>query len=333
MSGVNQGPTIITRVPGGFISTTSSGSGSADAAPKTSQEARGVFSHKLLDITFKLGTGAFGEAGFNTVKLTGHRVSASVTKLGQAGMNAAQLRIWGMTLSDMNKLSSLGIKQAQDGRKNEVMIEAGDASSNVRSTVFIGEIKSAWVDPQGQPDVPFLVDAFTGVAAALKPVPPTSYRGAIDVATAMQAIAGQMDFKFENHGVSATVVDPYLPSTAREQAKRLAEQAHIEVTFDDKTLAIWPKGAARGNVIPIISAKTGMVGYPTYTSVGVVVTTIYNPQIIPGGSVKVESQLKMAYAQFVVRSLSHALDSEVPSGQWFTRLQLDNLSGGPSPGR
>jgi hypothetical protein len=333
MSGsANQGPTTVTRVPGhGTISTTSSGTGSADTAPKTSQQARGFFSHKKLDVTFYLGTGAFGESGFNTIRLAGLRVSASVVKNGSAGLNTAQLRVWGMTLSQMNQLSSLGLKQAQSARRNEVLLEAGDDRSNVRTTVFHGDIIDCWADPQSQPDVPFLVNAITGYGNALKPVTPTSYKGVADVAVMMHALADRMGLTFENSGVTGkSVIDCYLPGTAKEQAKRLAEQANISMALDDKTLAIWPKGSARGNVIPIISSRTGMVGYPTYTETGVMVTTIYNPQLVAGQRAKVESILKMAYGEFIVGSLTHTLDSEVPSGNWFSRMRLDNLFGGRS---
>jgi len=335
MSGANQGPTITKQVPGGVTTITSSGTGSADAPPPaTPQQQKGFFSHKKLDVTFRLGKGDFGEGGFDTVKLTGLRVSASVIKPGAGGMNTMQMRVWGMKLSMMNRLSTLGL-QVIGGNlglgANYVILEAGDDRSNQRSTVFTGTIFNAYADPSGQPDVPFILDASAGADLALKPVAPSSFKGAVDVASAMQTLAGRTNLTFENSGVSGvTVVDPYLPGTAREQIKRLAEMANIEHKIDDNnTLAIWPKGKGRGNVVVIMSPRTGMVGYPTYTSGAIEVVTIYNPQIVYGTRVKVESVLKMAYGEWEVKVMTHTLDSEVASGNWFTRLHLNNLIGAP----
>jgi len=69
-------------------------------------------SHKRLNVTFTKSdkNGKFAESGTNTVKLTGLRASAVVTKVGGVSMNSLNLRIWGMTLSKMNDLSTLGLK-------------------------------------------------------------------------------------------------------------------------------------------------------------------------------------------------------------------------------
>ena len=213
---------------------------------------------------------------------------------------------------------------------NYVILEAGDDRSNQRSTVFTGTIFNAYADPSGQPDVPFILDASAGADIALEPAAPTSFKGVVDVANAMQTLAGLANRKFENAGVSGvTVVDPYLPGTPREQIKRLAEQANIEWKDDDGTIAIWPKGRGRGNVVVIMSSRTGMVGYPSDTSGAIEVVTIYNPQLVYGTRVKVESILKMAYGEWEVKVMTHTLDSEVPSGNWFTRLHMNNLIGAP----
>jgi hypothetical protein len=40
------------------------------------------FTHKKIDVTFTKGKGNFAESGTNTVKLSGLRVSAMITKAG-----------------------------------------------------------------------------------------------------------------------------------------------------------------------------------------------------------------------------------------------------------
>jgi len=290
-------------------------------------ELHGAFSHKKLDVTFKLGKGQFGESGFNTVKLTGHRVSASVVKAGEAGLWTMQLRMWGLSFDMMNKLSTFGqrviISEGIIQGRNEILLEAGDSSSDARSTVFSGTISQAWADFQGMPDVPFHMMCVLGGIEAMKPVPPLSYRGLVDVATVMGAIAAQMGRKLENNGVSVKVVDPYLPGTATEQMRRLADMAHIEAHLDDNNvLAIWPKGAPRGKLIPVVGPGTGMVGYPTYAPNGIVITCLYNPALIPGGRVQIKSSLPRTEGVWIILALTQTLDAEVPGGNWFSRLEL-----------
>ena len=45
-------------------------------------------------------------------------------------------------------------------------------------------------------------------------------------------------------------------------------------------MAIAPKSGARGSLVPVISAATGMVGYPVYSGPGTVnVKALYNPTV------------------------------------------------------
>src|SRR5580765_839395 len=218
------------------------------------------FTHKLIDVTFKIGQGDFGEAGFNTVKLTGLRASVSIVEAGGPAMGALQLRLWGLTLDRMNRLTTIG-KQPFVDRRNVVVVEAGDAESGM-STVFQGTIDEAWGDFQGMPDVPFIVVGYAGMIEAIKPVPATSYRGSADVVTIMRGLAQKMNLVFENSGVSGIrVSNPYYPGTARDQVKACAKEAGIDFLITVGTLAIWPHGQTRGQQVPLVSPQTGLIGY------------------------------------------------------------------------
>jgi hypothetical protein len=85
----------------------------------------------------------------------------------------------------------------------------------------------------------------------------------------VQIATKQMNFGFQNHGVSGAVLsNPYLHGTATAQAREAAANADINLIFDDKTIHIWPKGGTRKGPIPVISPATGLVGYPKYTANG-----------------------------------------------------------------
>lgn len=285
--------------------------------------------HKRINVTFtKAGSGKFAESGTNTVKLSGLRVSAVVTKAGGVSMGGLQLRLWGMTLSKMNDLSTLGLTiVAGDPAvlNNSVIVEAGDDDAGM-SVVHHGTIYAAWMDFQGMPDCAFHVTANSGLYEAAKAVPPTGYRGLVDVATIMAGIASLAGWNFQNNGVTGKLEDVYYPGTAWEQMQSVADHAHINAYRDDgapPTLIIWPKGGARDGQVPLVSRETGMIGYPTYTNNGIVVSTKFNPSIGYGQRVKIETDLASANPGGIwnVVGITHTLDAEVPNGTWSTRFE------------
>jgi len=85
-------------------------------------------------------------------------------------MNSLNLRIWGMTLSKMNDLSTLGLKIVIGDPavlNNSVIVEAGDDDAGM-SVVFHGTINAAWADFQSMPDCAFHVTANSGMYEAAK---------------------------------------------------------------------------------------------------------------------------------------------------------------------
>lgn len=279
------------------------------------------FSHKHIDLMFELGKGAFGESGTDTVSIQGLRCSASIDFAGGAAMSFMHLRVYGMTPSQVNQLSSYGDKAFAE-RNNVVTLSAGDDATG-SSVVFRGTMQEAIADYAGMPDVVFTVYALTAHKIALKPAPPTSYRGGVDVAVIMQGIASHLGLQFENSGVNGIILsNPYLPGTLKDQMDSAARAANIEAhIINDRVLAIWPKLQARGDQVPLVSPGTGMIGYPAFNSMGIIVTTVFNPSINFGNAIQVESSLKPACGRWICNKLQHELESEMPNGNWFSRIQ------------
>lgn len=172
------------------------------------------------------------------------------------------------------------------------------------------------------PDVFLQIQAIGGYVNKLTPIPPTSYNGPLDAATVMAQLAGQMGYTFENNGVSVQLSSPYLPGTAMDQARELAEQAGIALYLDNNVLAITPLNQPRNTAsIPEISAQSGLVGYCTYDGRSVNFKTLFNPAIKFGGQIQVQTDTPPGAAgQWYVASVSHSLSSEKPGGPWFSQV-------------
>lgn len=282
------------------------------------------FVRRLIDVTFIKVNGTFAESGTNTVKVQGLRVMARIVKAGGPSMGTAQVSIFGLSLSLMNQLSTLGML-IDTVPRNVIKVEAYD-EGGTPSTVFVGTITSAWGDFRAQPQVAFQVSAHTLGAAAVDPATPLSYPNGANAATVLSGLATLMGTSFENNGVQVQLPPgSYYWGSARQMALQVVREAGIFWNGGDNgVLAIWPAGGSRGGQVPVISADTGMKDYPSFTTDGVAVTTVFNPDIGFGNKVKIESTIDRANGTFLVLGIEHELDSLLPNGSWFSNLRCYN---------
>jgi hypothetical protein len=274
------------------------------------------FTQKQLRFTFNLVDGS-------NITVSGVRASVSIQQSGGIDIGNAEVSIYGLTPSVMNSLSTLG-QNVSFVPRNAIVIEAGDSVTGL-SVVYQGTIIRAYGDYASMPNVSFHLVANPYASYAVQPIPPTTINsGFADVATIMSGLAQQASppLHFENTGVNQTIAYPYLPGTVMDQIHAVAAKAGINHSIDatTQTLAIWPKGAARGDAVLMMSAETGMIGYPAFSSEGIIITSIFNSSVTFGQRIQVKSSLPAATGTYFVSTLSHDLESMVPNGQWHTRF-------------
>ncbi len=271
-------------------------------------------------------SGATFKEGGNTVELpAGLRMSAQIQNAGGLSDGTLDLTIYGMTKSEMNQLSTLGV-QINLVPKNAITLTAGEFGGNM-TTAFQGYIIAAYADFNAQPEVAFHISAHTLAAFATAPAEASSFKGPADVATIMAGYATKMGLRFENSGVQTKLPNSYYSGSLREQAQRVVKQAGISWNAGEGgTLAIWPKNGVRtGGKIPVIAPppKGSMQGYPTYTAYGIMVKNLYDPTFGLGQQVSVESSV-LTTGQWAIYGLSHALESETPNGKWDSTIMAYN---------
>ena len=279
----------------------------------------GSSTEKAITVSFALaaGNGSFSE-GSNTATVSGLRVSATVKQVGFPATGIAQIRIYGLPPAMINQLTTLGnnwLKQIN----NVVEVQAGD-STNGMSLVFQGVIQEAYPDFAGAPEVSFLVTAYGALQSNMAPIAPCSYSGSTSVAVIMANIAAAAvpPLQFHNSGVEAYLSNPYFAGDVRTQVMQCAQHAGINAVIDERTntLAIWPAYGSRDGSVPVISPDTGMIGYPAFQSNRVIVQTLYNPAILYGAEIEIQSSLTPACGLFTVYSLTHDLECLLPKGRW-----------------
>jgi hypothetical protein len=283
-----------------------------------------AFSRKFINVTIKLQNGGLN-GGVNKATIKDHRVGVAIEQNGSPDAGKATCSIYGLPLTTMNQLTQLPYMSEAVGN-NSILIEAG-GDDGVAKKAFAGTIFAAFADIHA-PIAALRIDAMAGLYNAIAPAKPMTAQGSQDVAQLLGQIAKQGQLTLENNGVSCQIRDQYLPGSNRQQIKRLAEAAGINWLIENDTLAIWPKNGSRNSGpsgTPTISKKTGMVGYPRYTASGIEVVTLWNPNLIYGGSVKVESDLTPACGTWYIVNIAHELECETPNGKWFTILSCSRL--------
>lgn len=286
------------------------------------------YARRKLRVTIGIGRGKNGEEGQDTYVLPdGLQIRAHVEKVGGYALGSAEIRISGLTLDFMNKVSSLGLSIRRK-RTNSVRLEAGDDQSGM-ATVFQGTIDETWHDFTNPPESALAITAYTGLREQLLPIPPTSRPGPVDAVTIMSDLAGKMGLGFENAGVQGVQLNnPYFPGTAREQVILCAEAGGFEQVIDTGVLVIFPKDGARDGLIPVINKDTGLVGYPSMGGQNNIrCRTLFNPALAHNGKVKIESIIGPANGTWKINILTHDLESETPGGGWFTDFEAGPLAG------
>lgn len=279
---------------------------------------------KALRFVITLATGKFGSSDNNRIVLQGYRASADINKAGGMMMGELRAKVFGVSMADMSSITTL---QWKPGSLIPNVVEVFAIDGTAETLVFAGNIINAWGEFHSMPDVHLHIQAQSAYFSQLMSSRPRSFSGPVDVAKVMGQIALDLGYTFENNGVDTVLTDVYLANTGLEQAKELAAAADCALYIDDNTLAITPRYGYRATPsIPLISAATGMVGYPTFDGVGVNVTSLFNPAVTFGGRFKLETDIKQAAGEWVATSVAYRLESEKPNGAWFAYIR-GNASG------
>lgn len=289
----------------------------------------GSYRKRKLRAVFTLGpyagndgktvTPTFAESGTDSVVVEGVRANAAIRRAGGTFMSDMHLRIFGLDLSLMNQLSTLGLLP-MGNRNNTVIVEAGDDVDGM-SVVFKGNIVNAWANFQAMPDVSFEVISLSGSYDAVNPVPAASWQGAVKAEDVLADIARRMGRTFSNYGVSVVLSNPVYPGTLLDQLHACVIEAGVDFEDDGTTIAIWPRGGSRSSAVLSLSKENGLIGYPAFLSNGVAFAMLFHPDVQRGSMISLQTELTPACGTWSVFGINHELSTETPNGPWFSYVE------------
>lgn len=311
------------------------------------------FTKKQIDVTFTITSG--GQAPGGTVdrqKLSGYRCQVEVTNAGVSQGASCNLRIYGLSLPLMNRMSLMPAQiegiQFDMARTtlNTILIEAGDDERGM-TTIFNGIIWTAFADFSSVPEPAFNITCFDIISATTSVIAPHSFPAGTSVAGMISQIASDAGYAFVNYGVNIRATGPvYVHGTLEDQVRQLQKAYKFIYSIPTKSLdganatqlVIWSNNLkdVGFDLVPTVNARTGLIGYPSYNGSGVTITSYFDQRLQYMTAFKIESEfLPAAWVNnqagqiapmpvngtWVAKMVTHELDSEIPEGRWFTRVE------------
>lgn len=281
------------------------------------------FSIKQIEVRITLSAGSFGGKGTEKV-FNGLPVSVEVSKTGGDEKPTCKVSIGGMAYSDMEQLTTLAFRPLQ-ARKNLIAIFAGEAGA--LSQVYAGEITKASADFNNAPDVKFDIEAMSGYYPSLIPAGPQSIVGDAPVADIVSQQAKAIGYEFRNEGVTTSLKNTILNGTPMEKARAAARQAGANLLIDDNTLILLPPGKECKGTTILLSDKSGMIGYPSFSSDGITIDALYNPAFQLNGLIEVKSIVPKASGLWRITKLEHKLAANDPNADdWTSSIEAVYVS-------
>lgn len=232
----------------------------------------------------------------------------------------AQIRIYGMTLSEINQFSVAGVmwKTTPNAR---VQVFAGTSSSNL-TLIYTGQIVEARPEFDRMPTVAFYITTIPGLPLQMNnQLRPVSINGAASAKTILQQLCDAAGITLDYTGDDVQIAYYHGSGSAADQMEEVAYAARLRGYYDGttSTLHVFPQtGSIPGQVVTI-SPQNGMIGYPNFQKALVTVRTIFDPAIAdaakgPGHEFQVQSQLSAASGTYVINQMHYNLSCNDPDG-------------------
>ncbi|MDL2169772.1 hypothetical protein [Asaia sp. HumB] len=314
------------------------------------------FTQKKIRVTFTVASRGLGNGSTSDeVTLEGYRCQIEVLSAGLRVGQSCNLRIYGVSLPIMNRLSMLAYPidpvylDAIRTTYNTVRVEAGDDETGL-ATIYYGIISEAFADFSSIPEPAFQVYSQSVQGPNVAIVPAQTYKAGTSIAEIISNLAAQSGYTFVNYGLNARLpADQYLHGTLDQQIGQLYKAFKFihtirngEATASDTApryqVTVWSRNLQdiQAAVIPKISARTGLIGYPSYNSSGIYFTTLFDRRLQFMAPIEVDSSyLPEAWVNnqsgqvapipvngtWIPSLVAHELDAEIPNGRWFTRVE------------
>lgn len=250
-----------------------------------------------------------------------HRMSITVSQGGNQFGNA-KVAINGVNLEAMNKIARLWLEVLSPSNTDTLTIDVWDGANFV--PFFAGVITWSAINAASAPVVSLEIEANSAMIAMNTPAAPYAQDKPVALQDALSQILQPTGLvvEFAESVPALQIQKARLSGTPMDQAAALLGY-FPELTWyiNLQRFLVRPVNAALGGDPVAISKYTGMISYPTYSTSGVTVATLFDPRIRPGLALDIQTSFDFVNrTKWVAAVLQHTLQPNTPGGQWITQI-------------
>jgi hypothetical protein len=250
-----------------------------------------------------------------------HRMRIQVRQGGNQFGNA-HVEIFGMQLAEMNQIARLWLETMTPQNADTLAIDVWNGQTFV--PFFQGVITWSAVDASGIPLVKLAIDANAAMPLMNTPASPYANPGPVLLSDALTAIAAQAGFAVDYSAAAPvySLKDIRLTGSPIQQIGALISHFPDLTWFVNLQRVVVREANAPYTTDSIrIAVDTGLQSAPTYSTSGLQIATLFNPQIRPGAALDVETSFDFVNrSTWIASVLAHVLEPNLPGGQWTTSI-------------
>lgn len=256
-----------------------------------------------------------------TYEFEQHRMSIQVGQGGNQFGNA-KVAIYGVPLDAMNKIARLWLEVLSPSNTDTLTVDVWDGSNFV--PFFAGVITWSAINAGAAPQVALEIEANSAMIAMNTVASPYAQDEPVALQNALQQILDTTGLvvDFADSVPALEIQRAHVVGTPMDQAAALMNY-FPELTWyiNLQRFLVRPVNGPLGSDPVPINKTNGMIGYPTYSTSGVQLATIFNPRIRPGLALDIQTMFDFVNrTKWVAAVLQHNIEPNMPGGQWMTAI-------------
>lgn len=285
-------------------------------------------------VSFPDETGSSPELFKNRTELDGLNVRFTTKVYSQAGIPAeAYIDIYNLNREDLQRLTT----SVANWLKKQTLIELRAGYDNDVKTLFKGMIMDA--TPEGNPDISLHIKGLSGIEWMSEVI--RVNKNNITIKGLLQTASDAMGYPLNisekissNNKWLNRVIDNFSftgsPFELLAQIQAMVggyaqDENSIIITCYNGEIFVWALKEDKSAPKLVVSAKTGMIGYPKLTATGVNVKMLLNPSIKVGDSIYLQSErVPLSNGNYFVTSILH--QGELRGNEFYTTLECAHPS-------
>lgn len=273
-----------------------------------------MYKQHTLRFEFTNKKSSFDDSGNNKIAIGNIKSTVSLNSIVAGRMGAtAEVSLYGLSLDRMSELSGCAQGLITDEQKIDVDIYADE------SLVFSGGMTASIANMNEVPEGSLMISATANADLQNMTASPFTAQGSQNITDVISSICAAAGYEAAFKGVKGmtTSGSPHFEGSTFEQLNRVCSDYGLSMSVTpQKNVEFWPSSKQRDEVIPFISRDYGLVGYPIFSSGGVMFQTQYSSLLSVGRYIDMKTDLPWASGRYQLSTVRHELSSWMPGGSW-----------------